>query len=366
MKKLINSKLYITVFATMIAFAITGCFPVPVLVSIEQIGGKTEAIKPESKTISRFESNDVVAKVDFAEFLYSSFLDETLSQIEFPDLLQGSLSKKDKITLVSIEKSNPKTIDANIFLERALIKNLLRKGYSVYNRNMNVMRQSVIENNSVPVVGIDSIRLLSLDYKLPQSDMLIGYRLLEIGCYKLSANSKDSVLRVGKALVEVSVINPKTQQIIYNDILSAYHESTISNQLESTIQNFHYQFKPYSLTVGTPPEGTISNYSLPIKKEVKEVVTRVEQKSIPSVANSQLLFILTNITSKMDFKIMEVESNTDVKYFSLDSKSEMSQLRYEWKLSSGDDEATPGDYVLLYRNKLSGWESLKRFKVRAY
>ena len=366
MKTIIKSKLHIIVLVTIVILSITGCVSPPVLVSIDQIAGKSEVIKSEPRTVSRYEAREVTAKVDFADYLYPAFLDETLSGLDFPDPLQGSLSKKDKITLVSIERPTPGTIDADIFLERALTKKLLEKGYSVYNRNMNVMRQSVIENNSVPVIGVDSTRWFDLNYKLPSSDMILGYRLLELGCYKLNSTSKDSVIRVGKALVEVSVVNPKTQQIIYDDVLKAYNERTISNQLESTVQSFHYQIKPYSYTVGSPAVTGISNYTVPVKTESREIKTQVDVKPVTNVTKSQVLFILTNISSKIEFMIMDAVSRIDVKYFSLDSGNKLNQVKYEWNLSDNDgDDVKPGDFSLFFRDGFSSsWVMLKGFSVK--
>lgn len=353
MKKLINRKLYITVFATMIAFALTGCFSPPVLISIEQTGGKTEvATNKPSETIS---------KVDFSEYLYPAFIDETLSHLELPDLLQNSLSKKDKITIVPIDKPTVNSVDAGIFFERALTKKLIDKGYSVYNRNMNVLRQSVLENNSVPALGTEVEKYAELNTKLPSSDMMIGYRLLEIGCQKINTTYRDSIMRVGKVLVELSVINPKTQQIIYDDIVKVDLKNTLSRDLEASTENFHYQFKPYVYTVGNPVLSSITESSIAVKE--KEFVQLSRSLSL----KSEICFKLSNISSKVEFKIYDSYSSSDVKYFSLDSFNSGAILKYNWNLKNNDGESVkPGDYSLLYKREgpSPDWFKLKDFIVK--
>ena len=345
----------------------SGCQSIPPsVVSIIQTDGKNEAsmsgIKPK-----QYEEKELLGDQNYSNLLYPHFIEKTLLQMQLSDYLIGAISKNYKIAVYPLDRVTASSVDAYTIVERTLIRKLLEKGYFINNRNSNILRQSAYENNGTPLYFADTLLMKDINAKFPSSDIILGYRLLELGCQKFSIPKSDSVKRVGSAMIELTVVVAKTQQVLYDDVYNAYLEDYLPTALAAEIENFHYSFKSYNYYVGTPSANSITTSETP-KVKIKEEIKSEEAGTATKAKYPILEFVFSDISSTQKFKIVENKNKKEVHQFEISASGLSRTVSYKWSLlSEKGEELKPGLYDLMYKNETRNtWILMNTFNVKPW
>lgn len=201
--------------------------------------------KQEDQTNEKLKGNSFISIEQIKNKLTPRIIDKAINNLEFDDRFLNTMSKTDKIIIMPLDRK----IDSYSFsdeqqvVERGLLKLLLEKGYSIYDRNSNVILRLLSDtfNDFYSKSNRDSV--LSRNKALfPVSDIVLGYQILELGVINIEDKSKKTVNRLATVIIEMRIIDAKSLRVLNSDIVYGTFEDEIELKLQNVISEFHFGF----------------------------------------------------------------------------------------------------------------------------
>ena len=242
------------------------------------------------------------------------FLEKTINQLDVGKELEGRISPKYNIALLSIEDNL--TLDKPIvaMIEDQIISSLIEGGYTIVERDSDVIQNiikegykkySLIFQKPSQDSGSGNIIKGSLEpginfieTQLSAAEVLISYRILEAGIiYHEYPENKNSEIREAMVRLHIRVHKTWTGEIVHATNLSSSLSDTVRQEFVNQLASFHYSFFPYEY----PLQEKVHYQGIKRIKSVK-IATKDEKisKTSRSVSRSQL-FILPRIGYGLNF-----------------------------------------------------------------
>lgn len=216
------------------------------------------------------------------------FIEKSARELEIVNAIQPFITQTDKIIVASIEDPYTVDIPINYLIEDNLISNLTKSGYNVLERDPDMIKRFMSEENGKYKIGdifnsddvTNELGTVAIpnqketDIKIKSADKIISFRLLECEIlYELpedvSLIEKDSALvkRLARTRLHIRVTDAKTSEIKLATILENEIQDEIPSNQISILSNIHYVYYDQAL----------SN----IKKEAVSAVVPVQQNQEP-------------------------------------------------------------------------------------
>ena len=242
------------------------------------------------------------------------FLEKTIDQLDVGKELEGRISPKYNIALLSIEDNL--TLDKPIvaMIEDQIISSLIEGGYTIVERDTDVIQNIIKEgdekyslifqkasqdSSSVNIIkGSLEPRINFIETQLSSAGALISYRILEAGIvYHEYPENKNSEIREAMVRLHIRVHKTWTGEIVHATNLSSSLSDTVRQEFVNQLASFHYSFFPYEY----PLQEKVHYQGIKRIKSVK-IPTKDEKisKTSRSVSRSQL-FILPRIGYGLNF-----------------------------------------------------------------
>ena len=242
------------------------------------------------------------------------FLEKTINQLDVGKELEGRISPKYNIALLSIEDNL--TLDKPIvaMIEDQIISSLIEGGYTVVERDTDVIQNIIKEGDKKyslifqkPSQDSDSVNIIKgslepginfIETQLSAAGALISYRILEAGIvYHEYPENKNSDIREAMVRLHIRVHKTWTGEIVHATNLSSSLSDTVRQEFVNQLASFHYSFFPYEY----PLQEKVHYQGIKRIKSVK-IATKDEKisKTSRSVSRSQL-FILPRIGYGLNF-----------------------------------------------------------------
>jgi len=242
------------------------------------------------------------------------FLEKTINQLDVGKELEGRISPKYNIALLSIEDNL--TLDKPIvaMIEDQIISSLIEGGYTIVERDTDVIQNIIKEgdekyslifqkasqdSSSVNIIkGSLEPRINFIETQLSSAGALISYRILEAGIvYHEYPENKNSEIREAMVRLHIRVHKTWTGEIVHATNLSSSLSDTVRQEFVNQLASFHYSFFPYEY----PLQEKVHYQGIKRIKSVK-IPTKDEKisKTSRSVSRSQL-FILPRIGYGLNF-----------------------------------------------------------------
>ena len=242
------------------------------------------------------------------------FLEKTINQLDVGKELEGRISPKYNIALLSIEDNL--TLDKPIvaMIEDQIISSLIEGGYTIVERDTDVIQNIIKEgdekyslifqkasqdSSSVNIIkGSLEPRINFIETQLSSAGALISYRILEAGIvYHEYPENKNSEIREAMVRLHIRVHKTWTGEIVHATNLSSSLSDTVRQEFVNQLASFHYSFFPYEY----PLQEKVHYQGIKRIKSVK-IATKDEKlsKTSRSVSRSQL-FILPRIGYGLNF-----------------------------------------------------------------
>ena len=242
------------------------------------------------------------------------FLEKTINQLDVGKELEGRISPKYNIALLSIEDNL--TLDKPIvaMIEDQIISSLIGGGYTIVERDIDVIQNIIKEGDkkyslifqkasqdgsSVNIIkGSLEPGINFIETQLSAAGALISYRILEAGIvYHEYPENKNSEIREAMVRLHIRVHKTWTGEIVHATNLSSSLSDTVRQEFVNQLASFHYSFFPYEY----PLQEKVHYQGIKRIKSVK-IATKDEKisKTSRSVSRSQL-FILPRIGYGLNF-----------------------------------------------------------------
>ena len=242
------------------------------------------------------------------------FLEKTINQLDVGKELEGRISPKYNIALLSIEDNL--TLDKPIvaMIEDQIISSLIEGGYTIVERDTDVIQNIIKEGDkkyslifqkasqdgsSVNIIkGSLEPGINFIETQLSAAGALISYRILEAGIvYHEYPENKNSEIREAMVRLHIRVHKTWTGEIVHATNLSSSLSDTVRQEFVNQLASFHYSFFPYEY----PLQEKVHYQGIKRIKSVK-IATKDEKisKTSRSVSRSQL-FILPRIGYGLNF-----------------------------------------------------------------
>ena len=242
------------------------------------------------------------------------FLEKTITQLDVGRELEGIISPKYIIALLSIE--NNLTLDKPIIamIEDQIISSLIEGGYTIVERDTDVIQNIIKEGDKKysltfqkPSQDSGSGNIVKgslepginfIETQLSSAGALISYRILEAGIvYHEYPENKNSEIREAMVRLHIRVHKTWTGEIVHATNLSSSLSDTVRQEFVNQLASFHYSFFPYEY----PLQEKVHYQGIKRIKSVK-IATKDEKisKTSRSVSRSQL-FILPRIGYGLNF-----------------------------------------------------------------
>ena len=190
------------------------------------------------------------------------FLEKTIDQLDVGKELEGRISPKYNIALLSIE--NSLTLDKPIvaMIEDQIISSLIERGYTVVERDDDVIQNLISErkgvysltfNNPSENIKYDKITgdapnpgISFMETQLSSAGILISYRILETGIvYYDIPDNKEYEKREAMVRLHIRVHKTRTGEIVHATNLTSTLSDTLRREFVNQLEAFHYSFFPY-------------------------------------------------------------------------------------------------------------------------
>ena len=242
------------------------------------------------------------------------FLEKTINQLDVGKELEGRISPKYNIALLSIEDNL--TLDKPIvaMIEDQIISSLIEGGYTIVERDIDVIQNIIKEGDKKysllfqkPSQDSGSGNIIKgslepginfIETQLSAAGALISYRILEAGIvYREYPENKNSEIREAMVRLHIRVHKTWTGEIVHATNLSSSLSDTVRQEFVNQLASFHYSFFPYEY----PLQEKVHYQGIKRIKSVK-IATKDEKisKTSRSVSRSQL-FILPRIGYGLNF-----------------------------------------------------------------
>ena len=242
------------------------------------------------------------------------FLEKTINQLDVGKELEGRISPKYNIALLSIEDNL--TLDKPIvaMIEDQIISSLIEGGYTIVERDIDVIQNIIKEGDKKyslifqkPSQDSGSGNIIKgslepginfIETQLSAAGALISYRILEAGIvYHEYPENKNSEIREAMVRLHIRVHKTWTGEIVHATNLSSSLSDTVRQEFVNQLASFHYSFFPYEY----PIQEKVHYQGIKRIKSVK-IATKDEKisKTSRSVSRSQL-FILPRIGYGLNF-----------------------------------------------------------------
>ena len=242
------------------------------------------------------------------------FLEKTINQLDVGKELEGRISPKYNIALLSIEDNL--TLDKPIvaMIEDQIISSLIEGGYTIVERDIDVIQNIIKEGDKKysllfqkPSQDSGSGNIIKgslepginfIETQLSSAGALISYRILEAGIvYHEYPENKNSEIREAMVRLHIRVHKTWTGEIVHATNLSSSLSDTVRQEFVNQLASFHYSFFPYEY----PLQEKVHYQGIKRIKSVK-IATKDEKisKTSRSVSRSQL-FILPRIGYGLNF-----------------------------------------------------------------
>ena len=242
------------------------------------------------------------------------FLEKTINQLDVGKELEGRISPKYNIALLSIEDNL--TLDKPIvaMIEDQIISSLIEGGYTIVERDIDVIQNIIKEGDKKyslifqkPSQDSGSGNIIKgslepginfIETQLSAAGALISYRILEAGIvYHEYPENKNSEIREAMVRLHIRVHKTWTGEIVHATNLSSSLSDTVRQEFVNQLASFHYSFFPYEY----PLQEKVHYQGIKRIKSVK-IATKDEKisKTSRSVSRSQL-FILPRIGYGLNF-----------------------------------------------------------------
>ena len=190
------------------------------------------------------------------------FLEKTINQLDVGKELEGRISPKYNIALLSIEDNL--TLDKPIvaMIEDQIISSLIDGGYTVVEREDDVIQKLIGEktdaysltfNNPPGNITYDNITgdalnpgISFMETQLNSAGILISYRILETGIvyYDIPGN-KEYEKREAMVRIHIRIHKTRTGEIVHATNLTSVLSDTLRREFVNQLEAFHYSFFPY-------------------------------------------------------------------------------------------------------------------------
>jgi len=178
------------------------------------------------------------------------FVDKVLDKVELPMSLYGRLSYSDRIAVMSVDRSRHNERDAQLVVERALMKKLVTRDYFVLERDENLLGRLMTESTGdagrlwdyyVSGKG-DTLSGLKLPNAMAFATKILTYRILELGITRTPLSNDEKISRIGSVQLELGLVDVSTSKVLFLDIVQGYAQDTLQTFDYNLISNLHYMF----------------------------------------------------------------------------------------------------------------------------
>ena len=190
------------------------------------------------------------------------FLEKTIDQLDLSKELEGRISPKYNIALLSIEDNL--TLDKPIvaMIEDQIISSLIEGGYIVVERDDDVIQNLIGEktgaysltfSNPPKHISYDKITgdaiepgITFMETQLNSAGIFISYRILETGIvyYDIPEN-KEYEKREAMVRLHIRIHKTRSGEIVHATNLTSTLSDTLRREFVSQLEAFHYSFFPY-------------------------------------------------------------------------------------------------------------------------
>jgi hypothetical protein len=300
-----------------------------------------------SNYIENVEQNNIVEPISFEKIIRKTeprFIDELIDKIELPNELLSVLQAKDKIIVKSIERDYYSDLDGQVNVERSFTRKLLRNGFSVLERDNNMMTSFIFENpknisklGKLQMKSMKDPSKIELDLNINVATKILAYRVLELGVFKQKIKDKEETRRIGNAEIEVKIIDAVTSQILFCKVLNAYNEEVINNKELDAINNLHANFEKDAY-----PLAQI----IDVKNTFKEINESTGEKKKASAI--ELNFLCNDLSN---VKIVDASTGNIVDKFIVPAATPtQNKYKYTWDVT----KVKRGKYNILIGEIFSG------------
>jgi len=282
------------------------------------------------------------------------FIDRLLRNLELPLGLVSKLSYNDRISVVRLDSiAHPENRPQLFAVDRALIEKLISRDYIVVERNEQVLAKALAEGSS------DESRFVHhyLDGKADSSltekraenlyyaTKLLAYRILELGITEAKDEANNNVMRIGRAEIELRLIDANTSRILFSDIATAYILDTLSESEHQILKGIHYKFAPDALP-------------LVLNLQAKDFINVAALTRRTTLAG-EMVFLFTPGNQLTHAYIADELSNELVQSFDIPSSAKTTTFEYRWDLKDREGKLVKPGYYSLWLNDIKA----QTFKV---
>ena len=226
------------------------------------------------------------------------FLEKTINQLDVGKELEGRISPKYNIALLSIEDNL--TLDKPIvaMIEDQIISSLIEGGYTIVERDTDVIQNIIKEgekkyslifqkpsqdNGSGNIVkGSLEPGINFIETQLSAAGVLISYRILEAGIvYNEYPENKNSEIREAMVRLHIRVHKTWTGEIVYATNLTSSLSDTVRQEFATQLASFHYTFFPYDYPLQEKPHYQGVNKIKSVKISAKDEKKTKTSRSVP-------------------------------------------------------------------------------------
>jgi hypothetical protein len=220
------------------------------------------------------------------------FLERTVSALDIEEAVGDALPHDGKVCLVSLEKEESLDNPVISIIEDGVIKKLLERGYTVYERDSDVLKRLVSEKSGsnyrithfpedvtissvsgragvttgsglwgvqggylqggfggTHIAGVGADTFLTFDTQLKPADYLISYRVLECGLVYRKGSDLGRKKREGLVRLHLRIQDTSSGEIKYAGNITGELEDEIDKSLVRHLSDFHYSFYSRDLPV---------------------------------------------------------------------------------------------------------------------
>lgn len=268
-------------------------------------------------------------------------LDKVLDNLTLPEKLYSLIGRNDRILIQSLERNYYSDNDLQLVINRGLISKFLNRNIPVLERDENILITALVENNenlgrdwkAYSFKAIDTQFVFENKNPLQTATKVFAYRVLEFGIINIPINQGNFIQRVGFLELEIRLIDVKSSQILFIDLVKSNYVDRISNEDYKIVNDLHYKF--------------ISD-ALPLVQSVQPkdfILTNMEQSFYEGTGYYKLRFRRGDVESQV--RIIYESTNTEVASFVVPTLNENSSFfDYELKIDPISGKFKKGTYVI--------------------
>tara|TARA_B110001454_G_scaffold179239_1_gene172390 strand:+ start:410 stop:1510 length:1101 start_codon:yes stop_codon:yes gene_type:complete len=187
------------------------------------------------------------------------FIEKIIKQFEIGKELEGVISPKYKIALLSIEEIEAQDKPMISLIEDQIISSLIQDGFSLVERDTDaiykLMRESDKKyslllkkpNGMSPYEEVNDTTVESefvfYPTHLSSADVVVFYRVLEAGIiYRENEEDEDFEKREGLVRLHIRVQKVQTGEILHATTLTSKFSDQIRKEFKPQLESFHYSF----------------------------------------------------------------------------------------------------------------------------